>query len=103
MYQPNVDKLLKQLRTTDRVLDLGGWACPFNRAQYVLDSEPYETRGFYRTFGGQPYQGGDKEWFSRETWIQRDMCARDAFPFSDRFFDFVVCSHTLGSCIIYFR
>lgn len=95
MFGPNVDLILSQLRDTDRVLDIGGWACPFNRAQWVMDAEPYETRGYYRTFGGPPSQGGEKEWFSRETWVQRDLCDKSPYPFPDKYFDFVVCSHTL--------
>ena len=29
------------------VLDIGGWAHPFNRANYVMDLAPYVTRGFH--------------------------------------------------------
>ena len=95
LLEPNVQKLLSELQPTDQVHDLGGWACPFNRAQWILDAQPFETRGFYRTFGGKPSQGGDKEWFTKDTWIQRDMCERAPWPFSDQQFDFVICSHTL--------
>jgi len=95
VFEQNVQKVLARLGPDDLVLDVGGWACPFNRAQYVLDAQPYETRGFYRTFGGPPSQGGDREWFRRETWIQRDICAREPWPFADKQFDFVICSHTL--------
>jgi SAM-dependent methyltransferase len=94
MYEPNVQRVLQQLAPSDVVLDVGGWACPFNRANYVLDAEPFDTRGFYRTFGGAPSQGGPTEHFTRETWIQQDLCG-EPFPFPDRFFDFVICSHTL--------
>jgi hypothetical protein len=77
------------------VLDIGGWACPFNRANFILDVEPFETRGFYRTFGAPPSQGGDREYFTKDTWLQRDLCDRTPFPFLDKEIDFVVCSHTL--------
>jgi hypothetical protein len=95
MFEPNVQRLLSLLAPEDQVLDVGGWACPFNRAQWVLDSEPYDTRGFYKTFGGQPFQGGEREWFTRETWVQRDICEHTPWPFADKQFDFAVCSHTL--------
>ena len=95
VFEPNAQRLLAELDPDALVLDVGGWACPFNRAQWVLDAEPYETRGYYRTFGGPPSQGGDLEWFSNDTWVQRDVCARDPWPFSDKQFDFVICSHTL--------
>src|SRR6187401_3041518 len=95
MLESNAQKLLAELQPAHQVLDVGGWACPFNRAQWVLDAEPYETRGFYRTFGGPPSQGGDVEFFSKDTWVQRDICAREPWPFADKQFDFVICSHTL--------
>jgi len=95
MLELNVQKLLGGLNPTDQVLDVGGWACPFNRAQWILDAQPFETRGFRRTYGATPSQGGDEEWFTRDTWIQRDMCDRVPWPFADRQFDVVICSHTL--------
>jgi SAM-dependent methyltransferase len=95
MFEPNVAEVLRRLTDQALVLDVGGWACPFNRAQWVLDSEPYESRGFYREFGGASSQGGAREWFTKETWIQRDMCAREPWPFADKQFDYVICSHTL--------
>jgi hypothetical protein len=95
MFEPNVQRLLESLDPTNRVLDVGGWACPFNRAQWVLDSEPYETRGFYGTFGGPPSQGGDRESFSVERRVRRDICAREPWPFDAKSFDFAVCSHVL--------
>ncbi|MGD0993327.1 MAG: methyltransferase domain-containing protein [Gemmatimonadales bacterium] len=95
MLQENVEALLARLTPSDLVLDVGGWACPFNRAQWVLDAEPYETRGFYRTFGAPASQGPAEEWFTRETWVQRDICDRSPWPFADKQFDFAVCSHTL--------
>src|SRR6187399_2180490 len=84
LHPPNVEKVLKSLKPSDLVLDVGGWACPFNRAQWVLDAEPYETRGFYRTFGGASSQGGDREWFTEDTWVRHDICARQPWPFADK-------------------
>lgn len=95
MFEANVTRLLGSLSPDALVLDVGGWACPLNRAQYVLDAEPYDSRGYYKTFGGAPFQGGEREWFSRDTWVQRDICAREPWPFADKQFDFVTCSHTL--------
>lgn len=95
MFEPNVTKLLTLLAPSDLVLDVGGWACPFNRAQWIIDAEPFETRGFYRTFGGPPCQGPEEEWFTEETWVRRDICDRVPWPFADKQFDFAICSHTL--------
>jgi hypothetical protein len=69
----DINLVLANIKPDDIVLDVGGWACPFNRANWVLDAEPYETRGFYGQIGLPSSQGGDKEFFSQETWVQRDM------------------------------
>src|SRR4051812_38926011 len=51
---------------------------------------PYETRGLY---GGRA--GEEQERFSARTWVERDICDREPWPFADRQFDFSVCAHTL--------
>ena len=73
------------------VLDVGGWAAPLNRADWVLDVMPFETRGamLNEGFGPRP------ERFSEQTWVQRDLCDREPYPFEDDFFDMVVCTFTL--------
>lgn len=91
MYQENADRILSLLGPLDVVLDIGGWARPFNRANYVMDQEPYATRGV----SPLPAQGGATEHFTTETWIQRDICSRDPYPFGAKEIDFVICSHTL--------
>ena len=73
MYAVNVDNIMAQLKPTDVVLDIGGWVCPFNRANYILDTEPYTTRGYYKTVGLPASQGGDREYFTQQTWVQRDI------------------------------
>jgi hypothetical protein len=87
-------RLLESLRDDDLVLDVGGWADPFNRADWVIDLMPYETRGLYQREGWAPAYP-DRERFTRETWIQRDVCDRVPFPFADDELDFVICSQTL--------
>ncbi len=69
------------------MLDVGGWAKPLGRADWVIDLLPYETRGLYGEATG--------ERFSAATWVQHDICARDPWPFADDQFDYAVCSHTL--------
>lgn|SRR6266700_433525 len=99
MLQTNADSIFQALKPTDAVLDIGGWAHAFNRANYVMDAEPYETRGYYnRTFARlhpRPPLGGKVEVFTKDTWIQRDVCSKDPFPFKDKELDYVICSHTL--------
>jgi hypothetical protein len=95
MFEPHIQRVLDQLKPTDVVLDVGGWASPFNRANYVLDFNPYETRGAYRNFGGKASQGDGPEQFTKDTWVQHDICSREPWPFKDKQFDYVICSHVL--------
>lgn len=102
MFEENADEIMRRLDDQSIVLDIGGWARPFNRANYVIDAEPYETRGFYSDASKAsergwyaPPQGGARERFNRSTWIQRDICDKHPFPFKDKEIDFVICSHTL--------
>lgn len=72
------------------ILDVGGWAAPFNRATHVIDAMPFETRGAM----GFSY-GGARERFGPDTWIRTDFCAREPWPFADDQFDLVLCVTTL--------
>jgi len=80
-------KILASLKPSDLVLDVGGWEKPFNRADYVIDLLPYETR--------HVPQSSISERFTKKSWICRDICDREPWPFKDKMFDFVVCSHVL--------
>jgi|GEM_PF-1353821 len=91
----HADEILDRIKPGDRVLDVGGWASPFNRADWVIDLQPYETRGYYGKVGLPASQGGEREYFTRDTWITRDLCDREPWPFPDKWFDFSICSHTL--------
>lgn len=97
MFEPNVPKVLELIERKPEamVLDVGGCACPFNRANWVIDHLPFEERGFYEKFGMPSSQGGGREFFAKEAWVQRDICERTPWPFEDKCFDFAVCSHTL--------
>lgn len=91
MLQASTERVLAELPDDALVLDVGGWAKPFARADWVLDLMPYETRGLY----GYEQGGRSAERFSADTWVVRDMCAREPWPFADGQFDFAICSHTL--------
>lgn len=89
MRAQSLERLSREIGDGDLVLDVGGWIHPFARADWVLDLMPYETRG---RFG---LQGEPPERFTRDTWVEHDICAHEPWPFSDKQFDFVVCAHTL--------
>jgi hypothetical protein len=83
-------QILASLDDDDLVLDVGGGAQPFARADWVIDLMAYDGRGLY---GDPPDPAGER--FGASTWVQRDICAREPWPFQDRQFDFSICSHTL--------
>ena len=87
-------RILESLPDEAIVLDLGGWADPFARADWVMDLMPYDTRGMYQRRGWKE-ASHEQERFGRETWIERDLCAREPYPFDDDAIDFVICSQTL--------
>lgn len=72
------------------VLDVGGGARPFPRADWVIDAVSYDARGQLGWNGNQA-----DERFGVDSWIQRDICDREPWPFGDRQFGFAICSHTL--------
>jgi hypothetical protein len=73
------DRILASLAAGDLVLDVGGGWEPFPQATHVLDILDFRP--------------GSRA--TPETWVQRDMCDREPWPFGDRQFDFAICSHTL--------
>jgi hypothetical protein len=86
----NRTRLLEALGETDLVLDVGGGASPFPRADWVIDLLAYDSRGLY----GEP-PDRERERFGPDRWIRRDICDREPWPFADDQFDLSVCSHTL--------
>lgn len=89
MNPDSAQRILGRLKDTDRVLDIGGWMKPFPRADFVMDIMPYAGRGAL----GTAHEGAER--FDESTWIVRDFCDREPYPFADRFFNFVICSHVL--------
>src|SRR5437763_12138274 len=95
VLESTAQRLLGMLSEEAVVLDVGGWADPFERADWVLDVMPYETRGLYEREGWTAPRPRDDERFTQATWVQRDLCDRSPFPFADNQIDFAICSHTL--------
>jgi len=89
MLDESRERILREVADDALVLDVGGWGRPFPRADWVIDMKEHATRGLY---GSEP---GGEERFSADTWVQRDICDAEPWPFEDDQFDFVVCSHTL--------
>lgn len=85
----NLPLIMSRIADDAVVLDIGGAAAPFNRADYVIDILPYERRNRDKSNDGGP------ERLSAETWIVHDICAREPLPLEDDSIDFAFCSHTL--------
>ncbi|MGI8904141.1 MAG: class I SAM-dependent methyltransferase [Solirubrobacteraceae bacterium] len=90
MLEASAALILERIGPNAVVLDIGGAARPLVRADWVLDLLPYEARGQIGWDGERA-----QERFGPRTWIQRDICDREPWPFADRQFDFAVCSHPL--------
>ena len=88
-------RILDQLDPGAVVLDIGGWGDPLERADWVMDLMPYGTRGLYEREGWIAPRPKQPERFGPGTWIARDLCDREPYPFADDAVDFVVCGHTL--------
>ena len=89
MLAASLERLERELGDDRVLLDVGGWAKPLKRADWVIDVMPYETRGLLGSDGAGP------ERFTAATWVVRDICDREPWPFEDGQFDFAVCSHVL--------
>lgn len=85
-------ELSGNIKPSDLVLDVGGGDQPLSRANFVLDFMPWDfgekRPTMFKEIWPTPY-------FSKKTWIQQDICAKTPWPFEDKKFDFVFCSHTL--------
>lgn len=90
MLKDSADRISRQLPDSALVLDVGGAAAPFARADWVIDLQPYEARGQLSEPGEL-----EKARVTADSWVQRDICDREPWPFADGQFDFAVCSHTL--------
>ena len=94
--QESYERIIAELADDAEVLDVGGWSRPFWRANSVIDLEGYDTRGLYqRCYAtGEDLQAGEER-FTAATWVLRDICDREPWPFADDQFDFAVCAQTL--------
>jgi hypothetical protein len=87
-------RLIAELPADAVVVDVGGGASPFPRADYVIDALAFEAAGA-GSDGSIHKQLGIYPRYSPERWIQADVCGRARWPVADKQFDYVVCSHLL--------
>jgi hypothetical protein len=90
MLEASAKRIAELVDPDALVLDVGGGAQPFDRADWVIDVMPYQARG---ELGWNGDRGAER--FGPQTWVRRDICDREPWPFADDQIDFAVCSHTL--------
>jgi hypothetical protein len=90
----NAQRLLATIPGGARVIDVGGGAAPFPRADYVIDAMPFEKLGA-GSDGNIHQRLGIEPRYSADRWIQTDLCGRRPWPIEDKSFDFAICSHLL--------
>lgn len=91
MNESTARQIEKALPSDALVVDVGGGAAAAARADWVIDALPYDEGG--RLLG--PEADERQVRFTRDTWIQFDLCDRQPWPLSDKQFDFAICSHLL--------
>jgi len=83
------EEIANSLPDSYKVLDIGGAVAPFQRADYMVDIVPFEEISWHQQRGvGTPR-------LTKSNHIQHDICSREPWPFEDKQFDFVFCSHVL--------
>ena len=90
----NAQRLLEFIPDDAKVIDVGGGAAPFPRADYVIDSVPFAERGSGSNENVHERLGVEAR-YSADRWIQADLCDHRPWPIADKAFDFATCSHLL--------
>ena len=90
MNTPVRTAVLDGLPSSALVVDVGGGASPFKRADHVIDGLSYDERGAL-----DGVEARDDERFGPESWTQLDLCEHRPWPFPDNHFDFATCTHVL--------
>jgi hypothetical protein len=85
----NSSEISKKLPENFKVLDVGGAGAPFKRANYVIDILPFEE------INHNQERGSGEILFTKDTYVQHDICDRTPWPYPDKFFDYSFCSHVL--------
>jgi SAM-dependent methyltransferase len=77
---------IKNIKKNDKVLEIGPGSMPFPRANVYLEKRYQDDKEFYR-------QRGHMEKVELKGEVVYYDCKK--FPFSDKEFDYVICSHVL--------
>lgn len=91
MNQDYAEQIAASLPDDALVIDVGGGMAAFPRADWIIDALPFDEQGKLLK---KPHAREETR-FSRDTWVQFDICSRQKWPLADKQFDFAVCSHVL--------
>lgn len=91
MNELNARQIEASLSSDALVVDVGGGAAAAARADWVIDALAYDEGGRLL----DPQTNGREVRYTRETWVQFDLCDRQPWPLADKQFDFAICSHLL--------
>ena len=83
------NEIISKIPNNYNVLDVGGAMGPTARANYIIDYISYDNISLNQAKGGGPVH------FSKQNYIQHDICSRKGWPFQDKQFDYSICSHVL--------
>jgi hypothetical protein len=78
MLPQAAERITTSLRSDALVLQVGAGDEVLERVDWVLDDGPHEPHGGAR--------------YTSRTWVERDVCAREPWPFVDGRFDFAICT-----------
>ena len=87
----HAQRITSQLPSEAIVVDVGGGMAAFPRADWVVDALDFEERGCLL----DPSSVNSEHRFTKGSWVRLDLCRRQPWPFTDKQFDFAVCSHVL--------
>ena len=78
MLPQAAERITSSLRSDALVLQVSGGRDVLERVDWVLDDGPYEPHGGAR--------------YTRASWVERDVCGREPWPFPAAHFDFAICT-----------
>jgi len=85
----NSEIIADNLPAEYKVLDVGGSSAPFQRADFIIDVLPYSKIQWSQK------RGASDRRLIEKNYVQHDICSREPWPFDDKQFDYVFCSHVL--------
>ena len=92
MNRENAMRISAALPDSAKVLDVGGGCAPFPRATHVIDAIAFDERN---RSAAKLLEDVIEPRFTRDTWHRGDVCGRMRWPYPDKYFDYVTCSHLL--------